>query len=335
MSKMRAMVFKKAGAPLELQELPIPSPQKGEVLIHVKACGVCRTDLHIIDGDLPAPKFPLILGHQVVGIVEKLGPEVKNFSVGDRIGVPWLGRSCQTCPFCKSERENLCDHPIYTGYNKNGGYADYCTANAEYCFPIPKNYSDLHAAPLLCAGLIGFRAYRFTEGAKRIGFYGFGSSAHILTQIAAYQKKEVYAFTRKGDIEGQSFAKKLGAIWASGTETVPPKPLDAAIIFAPAGELVPVALKSLAKGGIIVLAGIHMSDIPSFPYSLIWEEKSIKSVANLTRQDGKEFFEIAPKVPVKTEVHSYPLEKANEALSDLRSGKYKGSLVLALNQNSN
>lgn len=324
------MVLEKIGEPLKLKDLPKPEPQEKEILIKVHVCAICRTDRHIVDNELPPPHLPLVLGHQIVGTVEKLGPKATKFSIGDRVGVPWLGGTDGTCSFCQAGKENLCDNAVFTGYHKNGGYAEYCTANEDYTFAIPKSYDDIHAAPLLCAGMIGYRAYRMTKNAKRIGFYGFGSSAHLLIQIALYEKKEVYAFTRKGDVTGQEFAKKLGATWAGDSEQSPPKPLDAAIIFAPAGDLYPTALKAVVKGGIVVSAGIHMSDIPSFPYSLLWEERNMCSVANLTRQDGRELLEIAPKVPIKTEVTVYPLEKANEALEDLKTGKFKGSGVLQI-----
>ena len=327
---MRAMVFKEAKKALELQEVGKPRPKAGQVLIKVGACGLCRTDLHIVDGELPHPKLPLIPGHQIVGVIEELGQGVKGVQVGDRVGVPWLGRSCGKCGFCRSGHENLCDQALYTGYQIDGGLADYAIADSRFTFSIPNNYNDLQAAPLLCAGVIGFRALRMTEGAKRIGFYGFGASAHILIQIVNHQGGEVYAFTRKGDEKGQAFAKKLGAVWAGESETLPPVKLDAAIIFAPVGALIPQALRAVDKGGIVVAAGIHMSNIPSFPYEILWEERVVRSVANLTRQDGAEFFELAPQIPIKTEIHPYPLEKTNEALDDLRHGRFSGAAVISL-----
>lgn len=325
---MRAMVFEKQGQPLKLLDVPKPAPKSGQLLIRVHACGVCRTDLHIVDGELPDPKLPLIPGHQIVGSVEETGKDVKDFHVGDRVGIPWLGGSCGKCEFCTSGRENLCSLAKYTGYQIDGGFAEYTVANERFVFPIPDRYPDLQAAPLLCAGLIGYRAYRFTGNAKKLGLYGFGSAAHIIAQVAIYQDREVYAFTRDGDTAAQEFAKSLGAKWAGGSSEAPPETLDAAIIFAPVGELVPVALKAIARGGIVVLAGIYMSNIPSFPYEIIWGERSIKSVANLTRRDGEEFLKIAPEVPVKTEVISYPLEKTNEALDDLRHGRFTGAAVI-------
>ncbi|NGX53393.1 MAG: putative alcohol dehydrogenase AdhA [Chlamydiae bacterium] len=328
---MRAMVFKGAQSALELQEVEKPKPKAGQVLIKVGACGLCRTDLHIVDGELPHAKLPLIPGHQIVGVVEELGQGVKDIHVEDRVGVPWLGRSCGECKFCQTGRENLCDHALYTGYQIDGGLAEYCVADGHFIFPIPQNYDDLQAAPLLCGGLIGYRALRMTEGAKRIGFYGFGASAHILIQIVNHRGGEVYAFTRKDDEKTQRFAKKLGAVWAGGCETLPPAKLDAAIVFAPEGALIPQALRAVAKGGIVVAAGIHMSDIPSFPYEILWGERVVRSVANLTRADGIEFFELAPQIPIKTEINPYPLEMTNEALDDLRHGRFSGAAVISLN----
>lgn len=325
---MRAMLLDSPRRPLRLAEVPLPSPGPHQILIRVGACGVCRTDLHIVDGELPHPSLPLILGHQIVGIVEKSGSAVSAFKVGDRVGVPWLQGCCETCSFCLKGRENLCAQGCFTGYQRNGGFAEYCTADPRFCFSIPNTYSDVHAAPLLCAGLIGYRALRFAGDAKTIGFYGFGSSAHILTQIACYQKRDVYAFTRPGDIDGQQFASEIGAVWAGDSNALPPVSLDAAIIFAPNGQLVPQALQALAKGGNVVCAGIHMSDIPSFPYTLLWGERSIRSVANLTRQDGVDFFKIASETHINTSVHVYPLDEANQALEALRSGKFSGSIVL-------
>lgn len=325
---MHAMQLRQIGKPLEYVDIPRPEPSSTQVLVKVLVCGVCRTDLHVVDGELDDPVLPIIPGHQIVGLIEELGSAVNGFKVGERVGIPWLGYTDGTCKFCQSEQENLCDHARFTGYQINGGYAEYCVADARFCFHIPEGYPDLQAAPLLCAGLIGYRAYRKTENAKRIGFYGFGASAHILVQVARYQNREVYAFTRPGDLKTQAFAKHMGALWAGSTEDSAPELLDAAIIFAPSGDLVPLALRALCKGGVVVCAGIHMSDIPSFPYSILWEERKICSVANLTRLDGKEFLELAPKVPVHSEVKVYPLIKANEALDDLRHGRFTGAAVI-------
>ncbi len=324
------MVLRGAKQLLQLEELPIPEPTADQVLIQVSACGVCRTDLHIVDGELPLPKLPIVPGHQIVGKIVKLGERVRGFQKGDRVGVPWLGGSDQTCSYCRQNQENLCDRAIYTGYQIDGGYAEYCVADARFIFHLPINYSDIEAAPLLCAGLIGYRALRLAGEAKRIGFFGFGASAHLLTQVMIYRGAEVYAFTRTGDTVKQEVAKKLGAVWASGTDKLPPEPLDAAIIFAPVGPLVPIALESIKKGGVVVCAGIHMSDIPSFPYRILWGERVLRSVANLTRQDGAEFLELAPKIPIRTEVTTYPLEKANQALDDLRHGRFAGTAVLLM-----
>jgi propanol-preferring alcohol dehydrogenase len=324
-------VLKNPGSPLEVRTMPVPSPSAEEVLIKVRVCGVCRTDLHIVDGDLTRPKLPLILGHEIVGTVVKTGAKVSGFRVGDRVGVPWLGRTCGACSYCRKGQENLCDDPLFTGYTRDGGYAEYTVADHRYCFHIPEVFSDAQAAPLLCAGLIGYRTYRMTgEGVENLGIYGFGAAAHIIAQIAASQGKKVYAFTRPGDEEGQRFARRLGAVWAGGSNEAPPKPLDAAMIFAPVGSLIPSALKASAKGATIVSGGIHMSDIPSFPYSLLWEERVVRSVANLTRRDGEEFFEVAPKVPVKTEVSVFPLQEANKALERLRAGRIEGAAVLSV-----
>lgn len=323
------MVLEEDKRPLILQEIPLPQPTHEQVLVKISACGVCRTDLHIVDGDL-RPPLPLIPGHQIVGTVEAAGKHVKHYKIGDRVGIPWLGKTCGQCIFCKSDRENLCDNALFTGYQVNGGFAEYCVADARYCFPLAPQLADLQVAPLLCAGLIGYRAYRMTGNAQRLGFYGFGSSAHILTQLARFEKREVFAFTREGDVETQSFARSLGASWAGGSDSSPPNPLDAAIIFAPVGALIPKALKVLRKGGIIVSAGIHMSEIPSFPYKDLWGERKIMSVANLTRRDGEDLLAIAPKVPIKTIVQTYRLEDANEALNDIRTGRLQGSAVLDL-----
>lgn len=327
---MRAMILEKQRQKLQLKDVPIPTPDDNQVLIKVNVCGICRTDLHVVDGDLKEPNLPIIPGHQIVGRITALGKNVKSLSIGDRIGVPWLGGSCGECHFCTTDRENLCDKAKYTGYQSNGGFAEYCVADERFCFPIPKDYPDLQAAPLLCAGLIGYRSLKMTEEGKKLALYGFGAAAHIIIQVANYQNREVYAFTREGDTQSQTFAKKLGAKWVGNSNELPPDKLDAAIIFAPVGELVPQALKGVDKGGIVVCAGIHMSDIPSFPYSILWEERTLKSVANLTRKDGIEFLELAPKVPVKTEVTSYPLEKANEALDDLRNGRFNGAGVIVI-----
>jgi len=328
---MRAMVLDQMGQPLVLRDLPVPEPVEGQVQIKIHACAVCRTDLHVIDGDLKNPKLPLVLGHEIVGTIQKIGPGVEDLTAGQRVGVPWLGASCGTCSFCASGRENLCDLARYTGYQIDGGYAEATVADHRYCFPIPAQYSDAEAAPLLCAGLIGYRSLRMTGDARRLGLYGFGAAAHIVAQVAAYQGREVYAFTRPGDLAGQAFARELGAIWAGDSETLPPEPLDAAIIFAPVGSLVPAALRAVDRGGIVVCAGIHMSEIPAFDYALLWEERSIKSVANLTRQDGIDFLEIAPRVPVRTHVETFPLEQANDALERLRNGKIRGAAVLLTN----
>lgn len=325
---MRAMVLEKQGEKLKLKDVPRPEPEKGQILIKVHSCGICRTDLHVLDGDLTEPKLPLIPGHQIVGEIIDTSKASGRLAQGARVGVPWLGYSCGECKFCKTDRENLCDRARYTGYQIDGGFAEYCVADERFCFPIPEGYPDLQAAPLLCAGLIGYRSLRMTEEANTLGFYGFGASAHILIQLANYQNKKVYAFTRKGDTRSQDFAESLGAVWAGNSEEIPPEKLEAAIIFAPVGELVPQALKSVEKGGNVVCAGIHMSDIPSFPYKILWEERTVKSVANLTRKDGDEFLNLAPKVPVKTEVTTYPLEKTNEALEDLRQGKFDGAAVI-------
>ena len=327
---MQAMILEKPGQPLKPVELPVPSAGPGQVLLRVRTCGVCRTDLHVVDGELTEPKLPLVPGHQIVGVVEAIGEGTGCFAPGDRVGVPWLGGCCGQCDYCNSGRENLCGEARYTGYQIDGGFARYCVADERFCFPIPAGYPDLQAAPLLCAGLIGYRALNMTGDAQRLGFYGFGAAAHILTQVARYQGREVYAFTRSGDTEGQAFARKLGAVWAGGSDRTPPEPLDAAIIFAPVGSLVPAALRATARGGTVVCAGIYMSDIPSFPYSILWGERTIRSVANLTRQDGEQFLALAPKVPVRTEVHPYPLEKTNDALDDLRAGRFKGAAVIVV-----
>jgi propanol-preferring alcohol dehydrogenase len=326
------MILEAWGQPLKAMNVPKPIPQSGQLLIRIHACGVCRTDLHVVDGDLKEPNLPIIPGHQIVGTVVDAGKGSGLYSKGDRVGVPWLGWSCGQCKFCRSGRENLCEKAKYTGYQINGGFAELCTADERFCFPVPKEYPALQAAPLLCAGLVGYRAFRMAGNGKRLGFYGFGAAAHILIQVARYLEREIYAFTRPGDIKSQEFARKLGAVWAGGSDKMPPEPLDAAIIFAPAGELLPVALRAVDRGGIVVCAGIHMSDIPSFPYSILWMERTVRSVANLTRRDGEEFLAMAPEVPVETEVHPYPLEKANEALDDLRQGRFEGAAVIVLDK---
>ncbi len=333
---MRAMLLKAQGQPLELAGIPEPEPGDGELLLRVRACGVCRTDLHVVDGDLTEPKLPLVPGHQIVGRVLAAGPAVTRFREGDRVGVPWLGGSCGRCGFCLAGQENLCDGAVYTGYQLDGGFAERCVAHERFCFPIPEGYPDLQAAPLLCAGLIGYRAYRMAidrpGGSGRLGFYGFGAAAHILIQIARHHGRQVYAFTRSGDERSQQFALRLGATWAGGSDASPPERLDAAIIFAPVGALVPKALGAVDKGGVVVCAGIHMSDIPSFPYSILWEERVVRSVANLTRADGEEFLRLAPSVPVRTEVHPYPLEEAGRALEDLREGRFDGAAVVVVDE---
>jgi propanol-preferring alcohol dehydrogenase len=328
---MKAMVLEKQGERLIESDLPDPVPAKGQLLIKIHACGVCRTDLHVVDGDLTEPSLPLIPGHQIVGTVSDSNMASGRFNVGDRIGIPWLGGSCGNCRYCESDRENLCEQAKYTGYQINGGFAEFCVADERFCFPIPKEYPDLQAAPLLCAGLIGYRAYRLTGNAEHLGFYGFGAAAHILIQLARYENRKVYVFTREGDIESQEYAGQLGAQWMGVSGTTPSRELDAAVIFAPAGELLPMALKAIARGGTVVCAGIHMSDIPSMPYSLIWGERVIRSVANLTRKDGEEFLAIAPKVPIRTEVNIYNLSDVNTALDDLRNGRFNGAAVIAVN----
>ena len=306
----------------------MPSPGAGELLVRVTACAVCRTDLHVVDGELPNPKLPLVPGHEIVGRIEKLGEGVGNFQIGERVGIPWLGWTCGECKFCRSSQENLCERARFTGYTIDGGYAEFTVADARFCFRIPDAYDDVAAAPLLCAGLIGYRSLRKTGNAQRIGIYGFGAAAHIVTQVARHQGRKVFAFTRPGDAKAQSFALRMGAEWAGGSDTPPPERLDAAIIFAPAGDLVPAALRALERGGVVVCGGIHMSDIPSFPYADLWQERHICSVANLTRRDAVEFLEMAPRIPVKTETRIFPLAQANEALEALRSGKLSGAAVL-------
>jgi propanol-preferring alcohol dehydrogenase len=330
-NKMRAMLLTEQHQPLKLAEVPVPGPKVGQVLVRVHTCGVCRTDLHILDGDLTEPKLPLILGHQIVGTIVGLGAGLDQFDLGQRIGVPWLGFTDGTCRYCLRGQENLCNHPEFTGYTLDGGYAEYAVADQRYCFPLPEAYNDIAAAPLLCAGLIGYRTYRMAgEHVERLGIYGFGAAGHIIAQVAIHQGKRVFAFTRSGDSATQAFARRLGVYWAGGSDEMPPEELDAALVLAPVGALMVTALQAVAKGGVVVSGGIHMTDIPSFPYRLLWEERTIRSVANLTRQDGEEFLKIAPQVPVRTEVTPYPLENANQALDDLRSGKLDGAAVLTI-----
>ncbi|HZR04353.1 MAG TPA: zinc-dependent alcohol dehydrogenase family protein [Candidatus Udaeobacter sp.] len=328
---MRAMVLDKPQQPLQLRDMEKPRPSKGQLLVRISACAVCRTDLHVVDGELPDPKLPLIPGHQIVGYVEEVGEAVDaQFKVGDRVGIPWLGWTDGECVYCRSNRENLCDRARFTGYTIDGGYAEFTVADARFCFPLPDRYNDVEVAPLLCAGLIGYRSYRKTGDARRLGIYGFGNAAHLIGQIALYEGRDLFVFTRPGDIETQQNAKTLGAKWAGGSDETPPEKLDAAIIFASVGPLVPAALRALAKGGIVVCGGIHMSDIPSFPYADLWEERIITSVANLTRRDGDEFFKIAPRVPVKTKTETFALEQANTALDRFRAGELSGTAVLLI-----
>lgn len=325
---MRAMILERPGEPLRPVELPTPTPGEGQVRVKVAACGVCRTDLHVVDGDLKEPKLPVIPGHEIVGYVDALGAGVTRLSLGARVGIPWLGHTCGVCRYCRTGHENLCDAPGFTGYQIDGGYADYAVADADYCFPIPGDLPDTHVAPWMCAGLIGHRSLRLAGDATTIGLYGFGAAAHLVAQVARHQGRQVYAFTRQGDRQAQEFAASLGCVWAGGSDTLPPVPLDAAIIFAPVGSLVPAALKAVRKGGTVVLGGIHMSDIPAFPYAIIWGERVVRSVANLTRQDAVEFLELAPKVPVRSHVVPMPLAEANTALARLRSGELTGAAVL-------
>jgi len=327
---MRVMIFEKPGKDLSLREIDLPEPGAEQVLLRVHACAVCRTDLHVIDGELSDPTIPFIPGHEIVGTVATMGAAVTRFKVGDRLGVPWLGWTCGECSFCREGQENLCDRAKFTGYTLDGGYAEYAVADQRFCFPIPEEYSDIEAAPLLCAGLIGYRSLVKAGNGNRLGIYGFGAAAHIIAQVANYQKREIYAFTRPGDSEAQQFALSLGAVWAGSSDELPPVKLDAAIIFAPVGALITQALKTVRKGGTVVSGGIHMSDIPSFPYALLWEERSICSVANLTRRDGAEFMQLAPKVPVRTQVETFALAEANEALQRLRSGRIHGAAVLVV-----
>ncbi len=327
---MRAMVLDAPGRPLSPRDLPIPIPGPGEVRVRVRACGVCRTDLHVVDGELPDPALPLVPGHQIAGVVDALGDGVTGIELGARVGVPWLGRTCGHCRYCVAGAENLCDEAVFTGYQRDGGYAEYAVADAGFVFPLPDGFSDAQAAPLLCAGLIGYRCLRMAGEGWRLGLYGFGAAAHIVSQVARHQGRELYAFTRPGDRAGQQFARSLGAVWAGGSDERPPEPLDAAIIFAPVGELVPAALRAVAKGGTVVCGGIHMSDIPSFPYDILWGERVVRSVANLTRRDGDELLALAAEVPIETAVREYPLADANRALDDLRAGRFEGAAVLML-----
>ena len=328
---MRAAILNSPGSPLRLADVPAPEPEAEQVLIRVRACGVCRTDLHVVDGELRDPKLPLIPGHQIVGEVVETGERVERFATGDRVGVPWLGWTCGRCHYCLSRRENLCDYARFTGYQIDGGYAEYAVADHRFCFPI-SDVSDLQAAPLLCAGLIGYRSLRMTGDAQRLGLYGFGAAAHIVIQVARHQGREVFAFTRDGDEEAQNFAREMGALWAGGSSQLPPEELDAAIIFAPIGALVPAALGAVAKGGVVVCGGIHMSDIPSFPYEVLWGERIVRSVANLTRRDGEEFLALAAEVPVRTRVAPFPLVEANEALDSLREGRLSGAAVVVIGE---
>ena len=325
---MKTMVLERVGQKLERRDVPVPIPGVGQALVRVAACAVCRTDLHIVDGELTEPKLPLVPGHEIVGVVKETGPGCTRVKVGDRIGIPWLGWTCGTCDDCLGGRENLCELAKFTGYTLDGGYAEYCVADERYCFMIPEGWTSEHAAPLLCAGLIGYRAYRMASEARRLGFYGFGAAAHLLAQLAVAQGREVYAFTRTGDYEAQAFARSLGCVWAGNSEERPPHALDAALLFAPAGELVPAALSHVRPGGRVVCAGIHMSDIPSFPYSLLWKERCLQSVANLTRADGVAFFEAIAGIHMETHITTYELAQANKALDDLRTGKVVGAAVL-------
>ena len=325
---MKAMILERPGERLKAAELPDPQPAPGQLRVKVSACGVCRTDLHVVDGDLTEPKLPIVPGHEIVGRVDALGDGVEGFSAGDRVGIPWLGHTCGHCAYCRAGTENLCDEPGFTGYQIDGGYAEMAVADARYCFPLPGEDDDAQLAPLLCAGLIGYRSLVMAGDARRLGIYGFGAAAHILAQVARYQQREIFAFTSPGDEAAQEFARRLGAAWAGGSDQEAPAELDAAIIFAPVGALVPTALRAVRKGGVVVCGGIHMSDIPGFPYSILWGERTVRSVANLTRQDAIDFLDLAPRVPVRTRVEEYPLERANEALEALRTGKLTGAAVL-------
>jgi propanol-preferring alcohol dehydrogenase len=328
MPDMHAMVLDQPRTPLVIREKPIPAPGPGEVLVEIGACGVCRTDLHVVDGELPDPKLPIVPGHEIVGRIAALGRGVGDFALGTRVGVPWLGATCGVCPYCRSGRENLCDRPVFTGYTRDGGFATHVLADARYCFALPQAGEDAALAPWMCAGLIGWRSYRMAGEGKNLGIYGFGAAAHLLTQVAAWQGRNIFAFTRAGDVSAQRFARELGAVWAGGSQETPPEALDAAIIFAPVGALVPAALRAVKKGGSVVCGGIHMSDIPQFPYRLLWEERQIVSVANLTRADAREFLALAPQAGIRSEVTRYPLAKADAALADLRDGRLQGAAVL-------
>lgn len=325
---MKAMILEKPGQSLRQATLPDPEPGPGQVRLRVRACGVCRTDLHVVDGELTDPKLPLVLGHEIVGVVDVQGPGARRFPIGTRVGVPWLGWTCGECAYCQRGLENLCERARFTGYQLDGGYSQCTVADERFCFPIPDAYDDVEAAPLLCAGLIGYRSLVAAGEGRRLGIYGFGAAAHIVAQIARFQGRQLFAFTRPGDSAAQAFAHRLGAVWAGGSDEAPPEPLDAAIIFAPVGALVPAALRAVATGGTVVCGGIHMSDIPAFPYEILWGERVVRSVANLTRRDGEEFFDLAPRVPVHTTVEPFPLEQANEALNRLREGKVTGAAVL-------
>jgi propanol-preferring alcohol dehydrogenase len=328
MSPMRAMVLENPRAALAMRERPLPVCGRGEILVEIAACGVCRTDLHVVDGELPDPKLPVVPGHEIVGRVTALGEGVSGVALGSRVGIPWLGWTCGVCVYCRSGRENLCDRPLFTGYTRDGGYATHTVADARYCFALPDAGDDAALSPLLCAGLIGWRSYRFAGEGDTLGLYGFGAAAHILTQVATFQGRRVHAFTRPGDAAAQDFARRLGAVWAGGSDQMPPEPLDAAIIFAPVGALVPAALRAVRKGGRVVCGGIHMSDIPGFPYRILWEERQVISVANLTRHDAHEFLAVAPQAGIRTVIRRYPLAQANEALADLREGRLEGAAVL-------
>ena len=325
---MHAMILKKIGSPLQWSKLPERQPQRGQIRVKISACGVCRTDLHVVDGELPHPQLPIIPGHEIVGRIDALGLGVEGLNIGERVGIPWLGHTCGVCPFCVMQRENLCDAPLFTGYTRDGGFATATITDGRFAFPLGEAGSDVALAPLLCAGLIGWRSLGIAGGGEKLGLYGFGAAAHILAQVAKFQGRTVFAFTRPGDVAAQGFARSLGAAWAGGSNEIPPEPLDAAIIFATVGELVPLALKAVRKGGRVVCAGIHMSDIPNFPYSLLWEERELVSVANLTRQDGLDFLGLVPKMGIVTKTSIYSLTQANEALADLRAGKFEGAAVL-------
>ncbi|MDD3761902.1 MAG: zinc-dependent alcohol dehydrogenase family protein [Nevskiales bacterium] len=333
-STLRAMVLEAPGTPLVMRERPMPACGRGEVLLAVDACGVCRTDLHLLDAELPDIPYPIVPGHQIVGRVLACGDGVDTLRVGQRVGVPWLGGTCGHCDYCSRDQENLCDDAVFTGYQRDGGYASHCLARADFCLPLPDGDDDLAVAPLLCAGLIGYRSLRMCGPGRRLGLYGFGAAAHVIAQVAQWEGREVYAFTRPGDTASQDFARALGAVWAGDSDVSPPQALDAAIIFAAAGELVPAALRAVRKGGAVICGGIHMSDIPSFPYSILWGERRVQSVANLTRDDGRTFLEVAPQVPVRTQVTVYPLEQANAALADLRAGRFDGAAVLRIDHSS-